>query len=433
MAKTRKSGRSSKATEKGAAAHENNEIKKSSVKAKAVKKVVTSESNKTKVNAKRKKVSTETLENGKLDAPSKENSEDEDDDNLVNAVTPDKTKSPHLFLFSKSGFKRLYNLDNGIDISSGENKFMRTCTGQEALDIWTNKFDYPIEYSRGTNNTDEQVNETSVSKDSMNEEIEEEHNVEKSSQKKNTKSGGSGGNDDNVEDKKAAIIERAKKFREKGNGQKFSVKFDISGPLLKDGKEIYKIVLDISSSSGQFWIYKANAFAEALNEFAQDSKKQLNETVRLALEQFVVMYVRETPNGPNIQKSSTSKDGRIFLTRTLYTTVTISPGTIGGSKSILESVARKISTIVRSDTFREFYLIMMESSNMEVLARKIQSPEHDVWNQLRHMGLKINHGKALSCNMLDEDITEIMENITGHASKNKWNKTEKAVAFESFE
>ena len=445
MSKTRKSGRSSKATEKGAAAKKQKQV----VKATAVKKVVkpkTNETNKPNVTAKRKKVATETLKNGKLSTQSEEEVEDEVDSNLVSLVTPEKTNSPHLFLFSESGFKRVYNLDNGIDLSSGEGKFMRRCTGEDALDIWTNKFDYPVESSSRTENTDEVLNEVSVAKASINEEIEEEQNVKKSrsmesgvsvsmnsAQKKNTSVASSGNDEDGVCDKKAAIIERAKQYRDKGYGKKFSIRFDISGPLLKDGKEIYKIVFDISSSTAQFWIYKANAFAEALNEIAEDDKNELNETVRLALQQFVVMYVRETPNGANIQRSVTSKDGRIFLTRTLYTTVNITPGTMGGSRSILESVANKISSIVRSDVFRDFYLIMLETSNMETLRLRIESPKHDVWNQLRNMGLKINHGKALSCNMLDEDITEIMENITGHASKNKWNKSEKSVAYESFE
>jgi hypothetical protein len=443
MSKTRKSGRSSKATEKGAAAKKQQQVViKATAAVKKVVKPKRNEPNKPNVTAKRKKVATETLKNGKLSTQSEEEVEDEVDSNLVSLVTPEKTNSPHLFLFSESGFKRVYNLDNGIDLSSGEGKFMRRCTGEDALDIWTNKFHYPVESSSRTENTDE----VSVAKESINEEIEEEHNVKKSrsmesgasvsvnsARKKNTNVASSGNDEDDVRDKKAAIIERAKQYRDKGYGKKFSIRFDISGPLLKDGKEIYKIVFDISSSTAQFWIYKANAFAEALNEIAQDDKKELNETVRLALKQFVVMYVRETPNGDNIQRSVTSKDGRIFLTRTLYTTVNITPGTMGGSRSILESVANKISSIVRSDVFRDFYLIMLEASNMDALRVKIQSPNHDVWNQLRNMGLKINHGKALSCNMLDEDITEIMENITGHASKNKWNKSEKSVAYESFE
>ena len=180
MSKTRKSGRSSKSTEKGAAAKKQQQVV---IKATAVKKVVKpkrNETNKPNVTAKRKKVATETLKNGKLSTQSEEEVEDEVDSNLVSLVTPEKTNSPHLFLFSKSGFKRVYNLDNGIDLSSGEGKFMRRCTGEDALDIWTNKFDYPVESSSRTENTEEVMNEVSVAKESINEEIEEEHNVKKS-------------------------------------------------------------------------------------------------------------------------------------------------------------------------------------------------------------------------------------------------------------
>eukprot|EP00978_Attheya_sp_CCMP212_P005514 scaffold12371_cov57-Attheya_sp.AAC.2 len=68
---------------------------------------------------------------------------------------------------------------------------------------------------------------------------------------------------------------------------------------------------------------------------------------------------------------------------------------------------------------------------MDVLADKIQSPTHDVWNQLKNMVLRVNHDKSLSYNLLDGDINDIMENLTGSASKNKWTDAEKAVAYES--
>eukprot|EP00978_Attheya_sp_CCMP212_P034290 scaffold142820_cov39-Attheya_sp.AAC.1 len=79
MSKTRKSGRSSKATEKGAAAKKQKQVV---IKATAVKKVVKpkrNETNKPNVTAKRKKVATEALKNGKLSTQSEEDVEDEVD------------------------------------------------------------------------------------------------------------------------------------------------------------------------------------------------------------------------------------------------------------------------------------------------------------------------------------------------------------------
>jgi hypothetical protein len=93
MSKTRKSGRSSKATEKGAAAKKQKQVViKATAAVKKVVKPKRNETNKPNVTAKRKKVATETLKNGKLSTQSEEEVEDEVDSNLVSLVTPEKNK-----------------------------------------------------------------------------------------------------------------------------------------------------------------------------------------------------------------------------------------------------------------------------------------------------------------------------------------------------
>ena len=84
------------------------------------------------------------VDSEKGNGKSNEMSEESEEDCLASTpVTPEKKNSDLIFIFQKTGFKRVYDLDYGIDLS-GPGAFLQTCSGAEALAIWRNKFENPV-------------------------------------------------------------------------------------------------------------------------------------------------------------------------------------------------------------------------------------------------------------------------------------------------
>lgn len=370
-------------------------------------------------------------ENGKSTASASETEEE----GVLAPVTPEKTNVPHLFIFKETGFKRIFDLDFGIDVS-GRGSFLQKCTGSEALDIWSNKFDSPVVVaeSSSTSQDTSSKNKVNDSESAKKKTIEEESNVVDKlvDEDKHSKTD-EATSVTKEEIKLDARKERAKEFREKTVGNKFSIRFDISPCLMQDGDEVYIIVFNVSSNSSQFWIYKSNAFAEAFNDLSFADEKKLSPFVIEALRGFKMIQLRQSPNGPNVGKSVISKGsngGKVYQTRALYTMLKVPSARRSASKDIIDRTVNAIFSMVKSDAFRESYLTMLYDNKMDNLANKIKDPKHDVWSQLNHMTLRVTQDRALSFNLLDEDINDAMEIVTGLTSKSKWSDAQRSAAFE---
>ena len=146
-----------------------------------------------------------------------------------------------------------------------------------------------------------------------------------------------------------------------------------------------------------------------------------------------MIQLRQSPNGPNVGKSVISKGsngGKVYQTRALYTMLKVPSARRSASKDIIDRTVNAIFAMVKSDAFRESYLTMLYDNKMDNLANKIKDPKHDVWSQLNHMTLRVTQDRALSFNLLDEDINDAMEIVTGLTSKSKWSDAQRSAAFE---
>ena len=367
-------------------------------------------------------------------------SEESEEDCLASTpVTPERKNSDLIFIFQKTGFKRVYDLDYGIDLS-GPGAFLQTCSGAEALAIWRNKFENPVTTAASSS---EKTSSSSTDTFASTKTRGNDATVVESSRNMNSSFDHEKGttetpliephNQNSASNKDDARKLRAKKFREQRVGTKFSIRFDVSPCLIQDREEVYLIVFNVASNNSQFWIYKSNAFAEAFNDLAfADEEQILSPYVKQALQGFKMIQLRETPNGANVGKTVTSKanGGKVYQTRALFTTLKVSRDHSNDSKSIIDSVVKSIFTMVKTDDFRDSFLTMLEENNMGTLAHKIADPKNDVWCQLKHMSLRVTYDRPLSFNMLDEDIDEVMETITGHNSSSKWSAAQRSVAYE---